>query len=929
MLPAYAQDPEEVVVTGSRIARAANLTAPTQVTTIDSQVIEQSGLINVADVLRTVPSFGASALSTSNSNFLTTGSGINTLQLRNLEEDRTLVLVNGRRYVSGLAGTAAVDFNTIPVELIDRVEIITGGASAVYGSDALAGVINVILKDDFEGVTVGFQTGGADAGGDIQKRLTLTAGGNFDDGRGNAVVSLTATENKGLLARQRSNTQVDDISECLFTDDPADCQTSVEPFYSSFSEYGRFFVPSTGASYTVPAGVGPNAGIVPWSGATYGFNRQHFRRYTVPTDRYLLSTLLNYDIGGGVNAFVEGTFTQTRTESELEPFPHSNSDLRIAGIPVDNPFVPQALRDIIVAAGDTEIEYFRRTTELGQRGDRAKRNTYRILFGFEGDFADNWGWETFYGFGRMDDAQQGGGQINVLNMREALNVIDGDGDPLTFDPICANPAAQEEGCVPVNLFGFGSISPQAAKYLRAPQSRQQVTEQQNFGANLTGSIGELPAGALEFAFGVEYRHEEAEDVPDVLTQAGLNAGNAEAPTFGEYNVKEAFFEVEVPLLRDARFAEELTFGAAYRYSDYSTVDSTDAYAYRLSWAPVETVRVRTQFARAVRAPNITELFAPGGENFEPASDPCNGTTAATAGTIADNCRSIQAIADRIAAVGIFDLTQPEIQSTGGFTGRGNGNLRVETSDSRSIGVVLNPTFDEARMTLSIDYFDIEIVELIDTVDRQTSVDFCFNSPAFPNDFCQFLVRDTTGPAFQLGELTEINSGFINEGILETTGVDVSLLWSWDMVNWIDRAPGQASVRFNYTRLLDFTENKFGESDDLVGETAYAEDKFQTAFMYSPGPWNVQWEWTYISDSVPDKSSPLFNFSVGSYSLHDLQASYAFRDQARVYFGINNVMDEDAPIILSGVPGNTTGTDTDADVYDPIGRTWFAGLQWTF
>ena len=651
--------------------------------------------------------------------------------------------------------------------------------------------------------------------------------------------------------------------------------------------------------------------------------------------------MLDYDMGGGVNAFVEATFAQTRTESELEPFPHSYSDLNIAGIPVDNPFVPQAIRDAVLAAGDTDVEYFRRTTEVGQRGASARRNTYRFLVGFEGDVAEKWNWQTYYSFGRMDDSQQGGGQINVLNMREALNVIDGDGDPNTFDPICANPAAQLEGCVPINLFGLGSISPEAADYVRAPTSRQQLTEQKVFGAEVGGPLFDVPAGPVSFAFGVEYRTEEAEDVPDVLTQVGLNAGNAEAPIFGDYDVKEAFVEFEVPLLKDVTAVHELSIGGAYRYSDYSTVDTTDAYAGRISWAPIESLRFRAQYARAVRAPNISELFSPGGENFATVADPCNGVTAATAGDVATNCRSIQAIADRIAATGSFTLTQPEIQGTGGFTGQGNPLLEVETSDSWSLGLVFNSDLGRAgTMTLSVDYFTIEIDDLIDTVDRQTAVDFCFDtSPSrFPNQFCPFLTRDTDGAAFQLGELTEVNSGFVNEGTLETEGVDVSFLLGWEMSDWIAAIPGQASMRLNYTHLLDFTETKFDSPDDLVGDTGFAENKGQVGLVYTVGPWNGQWEWTYIDDSVPDSSNAQFNFSVGSFSVHDVQLAYDFGNSAledsmlggaRLYVGVNNVFDENAPVILSGVPGNTTGTDTDASVYNPIGRTWYVGLNFTF
>jgi outer membrane receptor protein involved in Fe transport len=931
----------EIVVTGSRIPRA-NLTAPTAVTTIDAEVISQSGLVNVADILRTVPSFGVSALSSGNSNFFTTSSGINTLQLRNLEEDRTLVLVNGRRYVSGLAGSSAVDFNTIPTELISRVEIITGGASAIYGSDALAGVINVILKDDFEGVKFGYQFGEADAGGEVENRFNFTAGGNFADGRGNAVVTATYTEQKGTLSRQRPETAVDDIALCVFTGDPADCATPIENFFSSFSEHGRFFVPSTGESFTVSEGTGPTGTVVPWDLAAFGFNRQHFRRYTVPTNRYLVASMFDYDMGGGVNAFVEAMFAQTRTQSDLEPFPHSNSDLNIAGIPVDNPFVPQDIRDAVLAAGDDVVEYFRRTTELEQRGASAKRNTYRFLLGFEGEVAEKWNWQTHYSFGRMDDSQQGTGQVNVLNMREALNVIDGDGDPNTFDPICATEAARLEGCVPINLFGLGSISPDAADYVRAPSSRQQFTEQQVLGAEVGGPLFELPAGPVSFAVGLEYRTEEAEDVPDVLTQGGLNAGNAEAPIFGDYDVKEAFAEFEVPLLKDVPAVHELSIGGAYRYSDYSTVDTTDAYAGRISWAPIESLRFRAQYARAVRAPNISELFSPGGENFATVVDPCGNVTATTSGNIAENCRSLQAIADRIAATGSFTLTQTEIQGTGGFTGQGNPLLEVETSDSWTFGAVFDRNFGAAGdFLLSIDYFTIEIDDLIDTIDRQAALDFCFDTAPsnFPNQFCGFLTRDTTGPAFQLGELTEVNSGFVNEGTLETEGVDVSLLWSWQMSDWVAAIPGQASIRLNYTHLLDFTETKFAAVDDLVGETGFAENKGQTAIVYSAGPWDVTWEWTFIDDSVPDNSSPLFSqYHVGSYSVHDLQIAYDFGNSApedsmlggaRLYVGANNVFDEEAPIILSGLPGNTTGTDTDASVYDPIGRTWYVGLNFSF
>lgn len=919
---------QQVIVTGSRIVRDANVEAPTAVVTIDAEAIEESGLINVADVLRTVPSFGVSGLSSGNSNFFTTSSGINTLQLRNLGEDRTLVLVNGRRYVSGLAGSSAVDFNTIPTELIDRIEVITGGASAVYGSDALAGVINIILKKDFEGLNFSYQYGESEAGGEITNRYNVLMGGNFADGRGNAVISATYSENRGTFARQYENTKVDDVAACLlFGLANAPCTESFAPFYSSFSESGRFFAPdlgTAGGSFSINAQGQP----VTYSSATYGFNRQAFRRYTIPTERYLLSSVMDFEVTDSVTAFAEAMFAQTRTQSDLEPFPHSNSDLSTGGIPLDNPFVTQAMRDRVLGydPNATSIGYFRRMTEIGGRGASAKRNTVRLAAGLDGQLPGDWTWNAFMSYGRMDDSQQGGGQINVASMREALNAeIGPDGNPR-----CRNEYARIEGCVPINLFGLGSITPAAAKYVSAPSSRQQLTEQKVVGASVSGELFQLPSGPLSVVVGLEYRDEKAEDVPDVLTQAGLNAGNAEAPTFGGYTVKEAFVEFEMPII------DSLSIGGAARFADYSTSGETEAFAGRLVWSPLESLKFRAQAARAVRAPNIGELFAPGGENFATVQDPCNNITAASTGNVAENCRSVPSIAARIAATGSFTLTQPEIQGTGGFTGKGNLLLTPEEADTLSLGVVWDGDVPVVGpITASIDYFKIEVDNAIGTVGRQAAINFCYNAdPAnFPNNFCDLIVRDTRGNAIQQGEITEVNSGFINEGTEVTEGIDLALTWAHAFDNW-----GSLGVRVNYVHLLELGGESFGVKGDSVGVVGGFEDKIQAGLRYNYGPATASWEWTYYSSAVVS-STVDYGFKVPAYDLHDARVAVNLGDlpslastplaNSQLYVGVNNVFDEDAPIILTGIPGNTTGTDTNASVYSPIGRSFYVGFRQRF
>jgi iron complex outermembrane recepter protein len=565
---AAAEEEEAIVVTGSRIARA-NLTSPTAVTTVDAQAIELTGEDNIAEILRGVPSFGVSAVSSGNSNFFTTSNGINTLQLRNLGEDRTLVLVNGRRYVSGVPGSSAVDFNTIPTDLLERVEVITGGASAIYGADALAGVINLILRDDFEGVEYRYQYGESEHGDDVNHRFSMLAGGNFADGRGNAAINAAFTQNGGVFARDRDNTAVDDIALCAATGGPADpenCQTSLAPFFSSFSPFGRFFDYSTVENtLTCVSGTGPTCTVGDFALAAHGFNRQAHRRYTVPIERFMLSGLVNYEINPSLEAFAETMFTHTTATSETEPFPHTSYDLGgPGGIPCTNPFVPAAMVAALCDGGDTFIPYTRRMVEVGNRGAESNRSTYRVLLGLRGDFAERYNWETYYSYGRTEDNLRGGGQINTSNIRDALNVIDtgGVGDPADF--ICASAQAVAAGCVPLNLFGVGSITPEMAAWINAPTQRQSFNQQEFAGATISGPMFELPAGDAEFAFGVEWRRERSEDYPDALTQTGQNGGNIALPTVGSYSVGEIFAETEFPLIREQPFVHDLTLGLAFR-----------------------------------------------------------------------------------------------------------------------------------------------------------------------------------------------------------------------------------------------------------------------------------------------------------------------------------------------------------------------------
>lgn len=915
---AAAQEGDEIIVTGTRIVNP-NLSAPTAVTTVAQEQIEFSGEQNLADILQSLPSFGSPALSSANSNFLTTANGTNTLQLRNLGENRTLTLVNGRRWVPGLPGSSFVDFNTIPVDLLERVDVVTGGASAIYGADALAGVINIILRDDFEGLEYRYQYGQSSEGDDIDHRFSVLAGGNFADGRGNAVVNLVYARNDGVMARDRSNTAEDDIALCLLTGIEADCQTSFAPFYSSFSERGRFFDATSGPSEAFT--LDDQGNVVPFVTADHGFNRQHFRRYTTPIQRYQLSGLFRYDIAPAVEAFAETMFTHTATESDIEPTPFSHSSAGLTGIPCTNPFAPAAIVTALCDDGDTVIPFARRMTELGTRGTRSERNAYRILTGLRGDFGEDIRWEVFGSYGRIDLTQQNGGVVNVVNFRNALDVVDLGGGNYA----CADAFAVATGCVPINLFGMGSITPEAAAYVRAPTSRIGFTTQESIGATINGPAFDLPAGPVVFALGAEWRREGAGDIPDALTQAGLTSSNQEQETHGSYNVGEVFGELEIPLISNAPFARDLSLGLAYRYSDYSTLGKTEAYSGRLQWALNDMFRARAQVARAVRVPNIGELFSPAGENFAPVNDPCNNVTAATPGDVAARCLADPLIAARVADQGAFILTQPEIQGTGGFSGGGNPSLEAEEADSYNFGVVFDNSFDSiGRLTVSLDWWRIEISNQIGTVGRQATIDGCYgaNGADLNTTYCNFVVRDAVGPANQIGAITEVNSTFQN--FSDTSffeGIDLSVLWGFTP----GFIPGDMTLRFGWAHALSDNAGSRGD-EGSIGDASVGvpEDKWQGGLVYNVGPITASWDVNYIGEmSAADgwEFVPL-----DAYVIHDVRFGWDVTPSANLYFGSNNLFDEDAPVVLSGIPGNTTGTDTNASWYDPIGRTFYAGVR---
>ena len=699
---AHAQDTQatpmqRVEVTGSRIA-SPNAESPSPLQVLSAADIAASGVNNLQDLLLQNPTLGTPGYSRTNTAFATAGAGVATVNLRNLGSSRTLVLVNGRRFVAGVPGTSAVDLNSIPTDFIERVELLTGGASAAYGSDAVAGVVNIITKRSFNGLTIDAQGGESSKGDSEKRKLSLTFGTSNDDGF--LMGHIGFTRDGQVFSRDRAATAVDQSSKMTtVSGDPADAFVINRPTYSSYAPQGRFTYKGAlgNGSYTYDA----NGNPIPFVASVSGFNRSYYRSIAVPVDRYLLAVNGERKLDERNSLFLEGTYASARSGSNIEPFALSSSNIfangqvpagtLVNGVVVRNPLVPQYLYDRISDTdgdGIRDYSFTRRLAEVGSRTNSVNRDTFRIATGVKGDFTawKTWNYETYVAYGQTKEAQESSGQVNVLNFRNALSAV----TDSTGKVVCSDANARSQGCVPINIFGFNSISKEALAYVNAPGSLSTRTTQKLAGAHIDSEIFDLPAGPLGVAAGVEFRKEYSESTPDALTQAGLNAGNAIPATKGEFSVREAFVEARVPLLKDLPLVKELALPLAFRHGDYSSVGSTNSYNAGFEWAVVDDVKFRGTRSLSTRAPNINELYQAPSQTFPTGlTDPCTGVTATSAGIYDARCRADVGVAANIAANGKFTTTLADQQGVSGYN-RGNSGLKAEKGRSTTVGMVWTP-----------------------------------------------------------------------------------------------------------------------------------------------------------------------------------------------------------------------------------------------
>ena len=911
----------EIVVTGSRIVRDG-FDAPTPVTVLGAAELDARSDTNVADALNLLPQINTSVTQASQPTAISGGAiGVNLLNLRGLGPTRTLVLQDGKRIINTSFNTAAAapDINHIPQALIRRVDVVTGGASAVYGSDALAGVVNFVLDRDFTGLK-GEAIGGISTYGDNGSYdLSLSAGTKFGaDGRGHLLLSGQVAGNDGVGGNNRPW-------------NPGGGAIFVNPGYAAGNGQPFYLVGDRiGASNATPGGLitaGPLRGTYFGQGGTVG----SFEFGTVSTNnamqggdwqlsrldnvfdlvardrRHVLFGRASYEVADALTLYVEGQWSRSADSTRTLPYRrHGNLAIR-----ADNAFLPQSVQQRLAAAGQTGFTLGTLTGDIGPIEVRNTRELTRWAVGGDGRFdiaGGSWRWDAYYQRSRNEIESSAGNNVIVARFLQAVDAVRGPSGAIVCRSTLTNPA---DGCVPFNVFGVGVNDPAAVNYVTGRAIRNDVLEQNVAAANLTGSPFSTWAGPVSIAVGVEHRYESVRGLASALDEENAFAGGNYHASFGNYKVTEGYLEADVPLLRDSALGRSLDLNGAVRRTGYSTSGGVTTWKLGAVYAPVDGIRFRATRSRDIRAPNLGELFSAG--------------QSATGANVIDR------------------LNGGQTNSTFIALRRGNPALQPEVADTLGLGVVLTPGFLPG-FQVSVDYFDIDIDDAVKIPNEQTVIDLC----AAGNDAaCAFITRDAAG------QITVIATPPANYLSQDARGIDGEVAYRLPLT---DAGSGPAlTLRAlgSYLISLSNVDNiassqgagVTGDFGGILASGPYAP-KFRANVTagYDDAGFSAAVTWRYIAPAEINKlltecttGCPansvltISDNSVPSSSLFDL--SLRFRPQAadaraEFFVAVDNVFHADPPFVPGRVDiGFYSGQY--GYYYDRIGRTFRSGLRFTY
>lgn len=928
---------EEVLVTGSRISRP-DFSSTSPIVTFGEEAITQTGTVNIENALNQLPQFvqgqtqstiGAVALA-----------GRASLNLRGLGETRNLVLLDGRRLPLSNAN-AVVDVNLIPQFILEGVETITGGASAVYGSDAMSGVVNFKSRSNFTGIQVDLRSGISDEGDANTLDVGITGGFDISEGRGSVLLSAGYTDRDVLWGRDREFYQLGVLSSFIangtYIPAPTNLpnQAVVNGVFAGYGVAPGAVLSSRSLGVNDDGTLFGQIGAINYRGPTTGYFsttganvRQPvtYQEYIVnPMERKSFFGKFDYDITESVEFYGQFLYNKTLATGQVGWTP---TLYVVPTVPVTNPFIPADLRTILASRPQPGADFTinQRFMGLDFRAFPSDFTVGQYIFGLRGDLPfKDWRWDIYGSYDSTDLVETQDKAILNSRMRNLLYAPDGGAS------ICAG------GFNPFSLAASTSISPQCRAYLETETHDYTQLTQTIFEGSLSGSLFTMPAGDFKFALTLGMRDNEFEFNPDPSRENGDIIGTL--PTFpaqGSTSVKEAAIEFLVPLLSDVAFAHKLDLNVGFRTSDYDSSGRVETYKADGLWEPIEGFSIRGGFEHAIRAPNIGELYNQLGAQAQIGSppgqgDPCDVRSSARSGANAAAVRTL-CVATGIPAP-IADTYQYTTVAIG-VINSGNRSLKPEEADTLTFGVVFRPGFDAALVSdvsVSVDYYEIDISDVIGPISGGTALSKCYNldgsnaSYSAANVYCQMLNRNPT-----TGGVDTVATPYFNLGGLRTSGIDVQVDWG------IPAGPGtlDVSVLANFTRSYEVQLLEGSAWQEFAGTIDGTQNggiplpdwKTLMSLTYRLPVFEAGVRWRHLPsmDDVTAVTRPTSPApGVAAYDLFDATLAYRLNDAILFRGGVNNVLNEDPPIV-----GGTIG-QTQPGTYDIIGRYYYLGLQLTF
>ncbi len=931
MLSATAQEAqagrEVVVVTGTRVV-LEGYESSSPITTVSAEDLDRQQPTDVEDVLRSLPQFLPGVGDQVNNG----SSGASTIDLRGLTTPRTLPLIDGKRMV-GYDQNGLFDVTAVPIALLKRVEVVTGGASAVYGSDAVAGVVNFILNDEFKGAQLDTNYSITDHGDGEIVNVAATLGAGLDGGRGNVVLNLGYLDKESVYQTRGPGAATPGAS------------STTTPVAIDSSTGGRTQINSTGQ-------------LVPFY---QGFDYNPQNLYQTPQKRWNATVLAKYDINDHVEAYSRFIYSNSHSAPQLAS---SGTFGFTFAVPLNNAFLSSQASSYLAAnntvgtcaslnpyavtapAGNCVAVGLRwRGVPVGAREYSFDYDTFQSLLGVRGEIF-GWNYDLAGAHGETSLKRQQRNDIDANKVQQALFTAS--------QTACSDPS---NFCAPLNLFNPSvAINPAALDFIRLNLQVQSVTTQDYVTASVSRDLGDFKSPLAEtpigISFGAEYRRESADYQPDAASQSGLSPGFGQTlPTKGSYDVTEGFGEAIIPIVENRPLMQAINLELGFRHSDYSTSGGTDSYKYGADWSPIEGLRFRGMFQRAVRAANIAELYnpvTPGTGDL--LTDPCaNGTTAKPlAANLAALC-----IATGVPAATIANhtLDQPTAGQVNSFFG-GNPNTTPEEADTVTFGVVWQPSFIP-RLGATLDYYDIQVDNAIAIRPNYDIVDGCYNvarntTMSASNADCQLIKRNLANGSIEGDLIYGINQVTRNIGEVHAEGIDYSVHYDFDLPGtW-----GNIALAFDGTHVLDSSyipspggstvscEGHYGKQCGLPSTVSGStggptpEDHWVQRTTWSWGSFDVSYMWRHLSGSTVDPTQAAatdpVSAKIPSTDYLDLAGSWQINDILKLKLAVTNVTDEEAPFVVTET-GSTpfNSGNTYPSTYDPLGRIFQLGLTAKF